>query len=957
MPARRGPTDMKLQNKIPLYVVMVILVLGGLGSMTVLSIQRQASTNQFQETASALTATILNGLEQDMLANERGDIQKTLDSLRQRDSVGEVDIISAGDQIWASTNRQAIGSTASSEVGQLLTNGGQRTFGASSGNGFISVAEPIPVKDSCLQCHGRIAPGPNQQHLLGAIRVDISTAVLDESLNRNLEIMLSLGGLIFVLVAGTIVFLLRRSILSPLSALTAAAGNISRGNYSTRVPVANKKNELGAVSVAFNDMVNQVEEHTAQLQQANRELERVSRMKSEFLANMSHELRTPLNVIIGFSEVLRDTPPESLAAADRQEFCDNIISSGYHLLELINDVLDLAKVEAGQMQLAREEFYIGPALTEIISTMQPLAAKKGISLGAGVSERLSSIMADAGKFKQIVYNLVSNAIKFTPDGGRVTVSAAVMGNMARFEVTDTGVGIAASEHEKIFTEFQQVDGSASRQYEGTGLGLALTRKFVEMQGGRIWVDSELGAGSTFYFTLPLPRENSLPAAIPAERPAASLAPAMAAAADGGQAVAQTEASGVEQEPTRILVVEDDRKTAELIGLWLSQEGYDVDFAADGVEAVEKAREVRPFAICLDIMLPKLDGWQVIHRLKSDPATADAGVIICSALDNPELGFALGAADYCVKPLSRRPLLDKLRRLQRLVPSRRSQPQVLVADGDASSQEATAGLLERQGFSVLRTAGAEETTRLALELNPDIIILDLQLSDGSGYDVLSFLRHHPVTLDIPVIVTAAKDLSVSESQLLDKKQVRKVIGKGGDTRQLLLNEVFRLEKLNPERARLLDPETGLYNRRYFEKRLAEEMWRARRYSLDMSALLIRIDPAGATAPSHGSMLAVLAGMLRSNVRAADPLARYDDDCFAVLLPETSGGSSLRVAGKVVDLVRDMRFKDDAGFNFHFTVSVAVIDCASGELDPQQMMKRLKQTLADIIGEGGDSARQA
>ena len=949
---------MKLQNKIPLYVVSVILVLGVLGSAAVLSIQRQASTHQFEETASALTATILNGLQQDMLTNERGHIQETLDSLRRRDSVGEVDIITDSSQIWASTNRQAIGSAASRDNRQLLAGGAARTI-SGSGNGFISVAEPIHVMDACLKCHGSIAPAPNKNGVLGAIRVDISTAVLDESQSRNLEIMLGLGGLIFVLVAGTIVFLLRRSILSPLSALTAAAGHISRGNYSARVPVDNRRNELGAVSYAFNDMVNRIEEHTEQLQKANRELERVSRMKSEFLANMSHELRTPLNVIIGFSEVLRDTPAEALAADDRQEFCDNIITSGYHLLELINDVLDLAKIEAGQMQLAPEEFYVGPALSEIIATLQPLAAKKNISLKTSISERLSSIMADVGKFKQIVYNIVGNAIKFTPEGGSITVTAAVMGNMARFEISDNGVGIALADREKIFSEFQQADGSAARQYEGTGLGLALTRKFLEMQGGHIWVESELGAGSTFYFTLPLPAENPLPAAIPAERPAVSLAPVAAAAADGGQALAGTETGTgpAVAAPTTILVVEDDRKTADLVGLWLTQEGYDVEYAADGVEAVEKARAVRPFAICLDIMLPKRDGWQVIHQLKSDPETADAGVIICSALDNPELGFALGAADYCVKPLSRRPLLDKLRRLQRMVPSGRSQPQVLVADGDRQGQEATAGMLERQGFSVVKASGAEEAQRLALEVNPDIIILDLRLEGGSGFDVLSFLRYHPLTLDIPVVVTAAKDLSAQETQLLDEKQVRKVISKSGDARQLLLNEVFRLEKLNPERARLLDDETGLFNRRYFEKRLAEELWRVRRYALDASVLLIGMDTAGAEAPSHDSMLAVLAGVLRSNVRAADPLARYDTDRFAVLLPETSGRSSLKVAKKVVRLVREMRFRDDAGCSFNFTVSVAVGDCLSGEQDPRRLMERLEKTLADIAGSGGDGARES
>ncbi len=935
---------MKLQNKIPLYVVAIVLLVGGAGAIAVLSIQRQASTDQFEQTAKALTSAISSTLQQDMLIGERSHIQDTLNSLNNRSSVAKVDILTTKNQIWASTNSTTIGFYGRADTKSLISSGTPMSMLSEPENGSLSVTEPIQVQSACLECHGRIAPAPNKQGLLGAIRVDVSTAVLDQSLARSRDVMIGLGALMFVLVAGAIVFLLRRLILKPLGSLISAASLISRGDYSTRVPVSNKKSELGAVSFAFNNMVNDMEEYTHQLQHANRELERANRMKSEFLANMSHELRTPLNVIIGFSEVLRDSPPDGITETDRQEFCENIISSGYDLLELINDVLDLSKVEAGQMQFSPEEFYIGPALSEIIATLQPLAARKEIKLEVTVSERLSSITSDFGKFKQIVYNLSGNAIKFTPAGGEVIVSATVLGSMARFAVADNGIGIAAADQERIFSEFQQVDGSASRQHEGTGLGLALTRRFVEMQGGHIWVESAPGEGSTFYFTLPL-AEQTLPAATPADRlPDSDVA--------GNRPRSQPAA---EPDVTRILVVEDDPKTAELIGLWLEQDGYDVEYAADGVEAVEKAKSIHPFAVCLDVMLPNQDGWQVLRQLKADPETADAGVIVCSAVDNPQMGFALGAADYCVKPLSRRPLLDKLRHLQVVTPLRRSRPQMLVADSDPSAAAETAAILERQGFAVIKAGTGEEAWEMALENLPDIIIMDQRISGTGFFDVVSMLRQHPITVDIPVILTASSDAAIAENNLLDIGAVRRVIRKEGGIRQELLDEVFRLERFQPERARLVDVETGLFNRRYFQKRLTQEVRRAIRYSLDLSVLLVSIDGGETSGVDQASLAKSLAGLLAANVRAADQPARYDDRRFAVILPETAGGDAVKVAQKLVDLVSKTKFLSDVGAGFRFTISAAVADCPRGAFTAEQIVEKLESGIESIVKQGGNQSR--
>ncbi|MHB9054202.1 MAG: response regulator [Thermoleophilia bacterium] len=938
---------MKLQQKIPLYVIAVMLLVGGVGALALLTSQRSTTTHMFEDSASTLTDTILNGLEQDMLRGDRPHIQTTIDILDRHENVRSIDILTADGHIWASSNRDTVGLLADANSESLLNSDRSQVFFGDSSQDHMTDVAVIPVKDECLACHGKTATPANLQGNLGAIRVDISTVSLQESLGRSRQILLVVGGLTFILVAGTLVLLLRRTTLLPLKQLTEASARISRADYSARVPVENAQNELGAVSEAFNEMATTIEEHTGQLENANRELEQASRMKSEFLANMSHELRTPLNVIIGFSEVLRDTPSGKIGDKDRAEFCDNIVSSGQQLLELINDVLDLAKVEAGQMQIFTEEFDVGKVLNETVSAMNPLARKKSIGIDVKVSEHLTTVLADAGKFKQILYNLVGNALKFTPQGGTVHINASAAGKMARFAVADDGVGIALADQRRIFSEFQQVDGSSSRQYEGTGLGLALTKKFVEMQKGEIWVDSEIGVGSTFYFTLPIPAGSTFPDTAPIER---RLPPQAAASGSAGTAQAMY---GPPQAP-RVLVVEDDRKTAELIGFWLSQEGYEVVYAADGVEALKKVRTGRPFAVCLDIMLPRKDGWQVLHQLKSDPETADINIIICSALDNPELGFALGAADYCLKPLSRRHLLDKLNHLKKVAPGRRSQPQVLVADGDPEEARRTTSILERQGFSVILAADGKQAMELALEQSPDIIIIDFQLPGTGIFDVLTFLRNHPVTVNTPIIVTTDKDVSRNDEDQLRGNHVERIIPRGEGGRDHLLGEMFRLEKLNPEQAQLIDRETRTFNRRYFDKRLAEEVKRAQRYSLDLSLLLIGLDRPDGRAAAHSERLAALAGILRSSIRAADPLARYDTDRFGVLLPETSKEAGLMAAKKIVEIVRGHLQNEPAGGAPPLTVSVAATGDHGGTLTPDQLTGKLESMLKTLEDRGGDAA---
>ncbi|MEE9519942.1 MAG: GAF domain-containing protein, partial [bacterium] len=334
-----------------------------------------------------------------------------------------------------------------------------------------------------------------------------------------------------------------------------------------------------------------VEARTQELQEANQQLEGASRHKSEFLANMSHELRTPLNAIIGFSEILLDESLGVLAPEERKEFLGNIVGSGRHLLRLINDILDLSKVEAGRMELHPEEFAVASVVNGVLNTIKPLAAKKEIAIEVAIDPTLPLLVADPGKVRQILYNLLSNAIKFTPERGQVGLRASRDGGEALFAVWDTGIGIKPGDQERVFVEFQQAESTAGRQYEGTGLGLTLAKKFVELHGGRIWVESEPGKGSTFTFTLPL-----------VERPAVPV---------------EGKPESEERDRPLVLVVEDDPKTSELLRFSLSREGFRVEEARDGEEALAKARELKPFFVTLDILLPKKDGWEVLRELKED----------------------------------------------------------------------------------------------------------------------------------------------------------------------------------------------------------------------------------------------------------------------------------------------------------------------------------------------------
>jgi signal transduction histidine kinase/CheY-like chemotaxis protein len=521
-----------------------------------------------------------------------------------------------------------------------------------------------------------------------------------------------------------------------------------------------------------------VRERTLELEEANLKLDAASRHKSEFLASMSHELRTPLNAIIGFSDVLIERLFGELTAK-QEEYLRDIREGGWHLLSLINDILDLSKIEAGRMELERSTFSLPEALENGLAMVRERANRHGIALSLEVDPALDVIEADERKVKQVVFNLLSNAVKFTPDGGQVGIKARLDDGGVWVTVWDTGIGIAPEDQGRIFEEFQQVGSVYTEKREGTGLGLALAKRFVELHGGRIWVESEVGQGSRFTFTLPV---------------------RVAPQAEAAPALGEPPAVGPELEGPLALVVEDDPQAGELLRLYLEGAGCRVEVARDGEEGFDKARRFHPALITLDLLLPKVDGWDVLVRLKGEPETWEIPVVIVSIVEERGKGFTLGAADYLVKPLSREELVNAL---QRVGLKRRPQEAVtiLAIDDDPMALELVDVILSGEGFQVLKASSGEEGLAAAHLERPALIILDLLMPEVDGFAVVERLRADPATAAIPIVILTSQQLSADEKARLNGA-IACLARKGEFTREAFVSLVRNL--LPGDRPRPLDP---------------------------------------------------------------------------------------------------------------------------------------------------------
>jgi len=498
-----------------------------------------------------------------------------------------------------------------------------------------------------------------------------------------------------------------------------------------------------------------------ELKETNRRLEEANKHKSVFLANMSHELRTPLNAIIGFSELLLDSGGKQYDAATQQRFFAQIHTSGKHLLGLINDILDLSKVEAGQMELRLQTVTVREVVDQVMETVEPLAGQKRIKMRADAASG-GEVLVDAGKLKQMLLNLVSNAIKFTPEDGEVAIVAARLQSSVEISVIDTGIGISVADQALLFQEFHQVDQGPGRRQQGTGLGLALTRRFAALHGGEVFVHSEVGKGSVFTLRLPLQTP-------PAEKPA----PVVAKTKDMSRPL--------------VLVIEDDPPAAELLVRQLDGAGFRTKIARTGTEALAMARELRPAAITLDILLPELDGWEVMTRLKRDAATSNIPVVVVSVVDNPELGMALGALDYFVKPIDGKELVTRLSRFNF---RRSNRSTVLIVDDDASNRLWLTNVLEPAGFVVINAGGGREAIQLTKLHHPDLVLLDLMMPDVSGFGVVEALRADPSTRHVPIIILTARNLTEADKRHLNG-HVSTILSRGSTAATDLIDHLRQL----------------------------------------------------------------------------------------------------------------------------------------------------------------------
>ena len=497
-----------------------------------------------------------------------------------------------------------------------------------------------------------------------------------------------------------------------------------------------------------------------EISQKNVELEQANRMKSEFLANMSHELRTPLNAVIGFSEVLKDGLTGELNP-DQKEYATDIFESGHHLLSLVNDILDLAKIEAGRMDLIPEVVDVGGIIEKCISILRENALENGIRISFKIEEGIEGFTLDGRKFRQIIYNLLSNAVKFTDSGGRVDVVASMVevDSMEFFEVvvTDSGIGIASEELEKLFTPFVQLDASMSRRYEGTGLGLAMVKRLMGLHNGTIRVESEQGKGTSFIIRFPA----GLEAGVPAMDEDVSRVPSVGVGADKPERVHSSITP-------LALVVEDDDSSAELIRIRLEKEGFKVIRTTSAERALEEVALKLPDLIILDIILPGMDGWEFLTRIRGHERLSRTPVVIVSitANENRSRGFSLGATKVLQKPLKSEQLLSVLYEVRNLEVEGEVKGSVLVVDDDPKAVELVAVYLGNAGFKVLKAYGGNEAIELAVSEKPALIILDLMMPDVNGFDVVKKLSARPDTARIAIIILTAKQVTDEERLILN-----------------------------------------------------------------------------------------------------------------------------------------------------------------------------------------------
>jgi signal transduction histidine kinase/DNA-binding response OmpR family regulator len=629
---------------------------------------------------------------------------------------------------------------------------------------YLGVVKALRIGSQSLE-YGTVAP----------------LAPLQATLWRSVLTVVGIG--LLVVIATLIAISIRANrMLRPIEQLRLGVARIGGGDLAQRISVKSG-DEFEALADQFNDMTGRLQESYADLESKvglrTRELaaardaaDDANRTKSSFLANMSHELRTPLNAIIGYSEILQedvaDVGKDNLIADLKK-----IESSGRDLLGLINDILDLSKVEAGKMDIFLEDVDIASLIDEVRAIIVPMAEKNGNTLVCQLANNLGSMRTDRTKLKQSLLNILSNGSKFT-ENGKLTLKAERFGTdkpMMRFAITDTGIGMSEEQLGRLFQAFSQAEASTTRKYGGTGLGLAITANFCKLLGGEVTVVSTPGKGSTFTMVLP-------DGAAPPAQIKSAAAPSISA--DGENA-------------TTVLIVDDDPAARDLLSANLKGVGYRAVHAASGQEALSLARTIRPDAITLDVMMPKPDGWDVLTALKADADLRDIPVIMVTILSDRGIGLSLGAVDVLTKPVDRAQLASLMHSLLR-----REGPVLLVED-DAGARDMIRQMVEKMGLPAAEAVdGRQALAWLGDHPAPALILLDLMMPEMDGFEVLDALAANEEWREIPVIVITAKELTAAERERL-LRQAQKVIEKGSASRLDIAAAISAAVRRRPARA--------------------------------------------------------------------------------------------------------------------------------------------------------------
>ena len=618
---------------------------------------------------------------------------------------------------------------------------------------------------------------------------------------RNIAIVgYGLGASILLFSFFVIVPIIRRWFVEPIVKLNSAAKNLSQGNWSQEVALS-RQDELGELASSFQAMAKQLQKAFQKLESTNVNLaselqekinqlsdalsasakaqkmaEQANQSKSQFLANMSHELRTPLNAIIGYSELLQEDAED----LEQEDFIPDLIkiqSAGKHLLALINDVLDISKIEAGRMELYLEEFDIKSLLQEIIVTAQPLIEKNGNTFNLDCPEEIGSMYGDVTKFRQMLFNLISNASKFTEQGIIFLIIETYPQqnkNWLKIRVKDTGIGMTPKQMGKLFQPFTQADASTTRKYGGTGLGLAITKKFCEMMGGDLCVDSELGVGTTFTIELPLEVEDTKIPSIPSNTISSIPGKGLQFASN----ISEKNSSN-----NKILVIDDDPSVLELMERYLSPEGFEIITTTNPEEGIQLAKKINPYAIILDVMMPVMDGWSVLNHLKADPDLAAIPVIMATILQEQNLGYALGATDYLTKPIDSQELKKILSKYR----SSNSNPLAMVVDDDPLNRDVLRNMLEKEAWQVVEAENGAKALEMLESQHPQLILLDLMMPEIDGFEVARRIQQHPEWQKIPIIVVTAKDITQADRERLNGC-VSTILQKGSYDKDNLMEQI-------------------------------------------------------------------------------------------------------------------------------------------------------------------------